>query len=680
MCLCTVFMFSGVVRATCPPGWQGWSGHCYYIETGDRMSWTNAKAACTHYKDTRLLFINRPEEKVQDSQYIKDRLISVHVTAWISTLLTINAKSVLPLQSWVSTAIKENSWIGLNDIDKDGKWSWAGGEPADTSATWLIDLTSAPAGCAEISTDGKVTSQTNCAALRTWICERDEACLRVSRPSVSPILPCPPSFRVPCPSVSPILPCPLSLRVPHPSVSPVPPCPPSFHVPCPSVSPVPLCLLSLRVPCPSVPPIPLCPLSLCTSYPSVSPVPLCLLSLCVPRPSVSPVPLCLLALRVPCPSVPPIRLCQLSPSLRVTMAVDLFLEYPRHALLKPRANSDQLASLGSAKEACILGSESCTGVTQWEGAFVLVSGNQMVLSTLVPVTAYLRTACAPGYYGIKCANTCYACPQNLICNAVTGLCDSIVTCIGGLQLSGCQRAVSLECPQEPGWWFWEDHCYFISEKTETKSWNDAKDACTFYKGTSLLTINSQEEKEWVSSMISDQAWTGLSTTSRGLIWTWADGQTPTVSASWFSVTPLGYIKNTFCVVITPAPASLAAQECVLSYRWVCEQSVRTPFQPIPGMIILEPLPQSMAGYPVLRAAELGCLSNIPQCTGVTLWNALISTLCPGDRWRLWNKGCYYIETTTGKTAPDSSLFCERFRETNLLTVDTDTEKVSYRVQ
>ncbi|XP_075042415.1 uncharacterized protein LOC142101885 [Mixophyes fleayi] len=561
----------GLVNLKCPQDskWWFWRGHCYYIETADRKSWSDGNTACSRYKGTGLLVIDSIEEKL-----------------------------------WVSAMISETSWTGLNDVDKDGRWTWGGGEPADTSVPWLNEVKSARRGCIELDPAGKLVSQADCAVRRPWICERDEG-------------------------------------------------------------------------------------------------------------------------------------------------VDLFQEFPAHALLMPvTGNSSLFSTLAEAKVACVLELQSCSGVTQWDGGFVLVTGKRLIASTAVPVTAYLKAACTPGFYGIQCSKECDECPHGAICNPATGLCDNLVTCVTGLQLTGCQKAVSLECPQESGWWYWDEHCYFISEGGETKSWDDAKFACSSYRQTWLLTINSLEEKDWVSSMIEGKVWTGLSTTSRGLVWSWVDGQRPNISAPWFSVAPLRFTMNTFCVTLSPSPAALSSEACLAPNGWVCEQTAISTFEQHQGMVILKPLPKSLKGHGGLGAAVAGCLAHLPACTGITVRQglhyavtgtdlvkstrptdiaylrsacslgftgprcaqrcpvcfkdlvcnsvrgvcqgtqscvsttqpltdcpfALTSVMCPGASWRVWKEHCYYIETTSARSHQDSSLFCERFRETKLMNIDDTEEK------
>ncbi|XP_075690985.1 uncharacterized protein LOC142659107 [Rhinoderma darwinii] len=561
----------GLISLKCPQGsgWWFWRGHCYYIQTTDTKTWLEANMACRRFKGTTFLVIDSSEEKM-----------------------------------WISAMISGKSWTGLNDIDNDGKWTWAENDPADISVPWLSDVKSSPSGCIELDTTGSLVSQVDCTAKRPWICERDEA-------------------------------------------------------------------------------------------------------------------------------------------------VDLFQEIPGHALLIPFIyNSSTLYTLAESKSACILERENCTGVTQWNNTFVLVTGTQLMAAEAVPVTAYLKTACLPGFFGTECSYHCHECPGDAACNPLTGVCDNVVTCVTGLQLAGCQKAKSLECPQEPGWWFWDGHCYYISEGGEANTWDDAKFACSSYQRTWLLTINSLQEKEWVSSMIEGNIWTGLSTTTRGLIWTWVDRQRTNMSAPWMSVTPTSFIVNNICVNLSPSPAALASDVCSAPHGWVCEQPVISMFEQHQGMILLDPMPKSQTGHDLLDAAVASCIAHIPQCTGVTLRQglhypvmgtilikstrqadiaylksacsvgffgrrcaqrcpicvkglfcnsvlgecqggetcvsilghlkscnyALTSIMCPNDLWRVWNGHCYYIETTARTSGKTSATFCERFRETNLISIDNIDEK------
>ncbi|MEE6504669.1 hypothetical protein FKM82_005288 [Ascaphus truei] len=543
------YMESTLVSLKCPqdPDWWFWNGHCYYVEKEVQKSWSDAKTACNHYKGTGLLIIDSLEEK-----------------------------------EWVSNMIKGSSWIGLNDMDKDGKWTWGEEEAANISAAWLSDINPDQSGCVEVDSSGKFWTRADCAALKLWICEGDEVHLHGwsrDRRALSSYA-CAPGFYgtncsskcyecprgIACNSVTGLCDSLVTCLV-GPDLSG---CQKAVSLECPqgpgwwywgghcyyiSKAGETKTFDDAKTACSVYRGTWLLTINsleemewvssmidvkvwtglrtvtrgivwtwddgqkpnTSASWFKIAPLGFIVNTFCV---DLSPTPGALAAQDC---LIPHRWVCE-------QPAVDLFQEHLKHALLHPLTYT--FDTLVNAKEACMLELQNCSGVTEWKGRFVLVSGKELIAASSDPVTAYFKTACAPGFYGINCSSKCYECPGGIACNSVTGICDSLVTCLFGLNLSGCQKAVSLECPQESGWWYWDEHCYYISEPGENKTFYDAKAACSFYRGTWLLTINSLEEMEWVSSMIDVKVWTGLHTDTHGIFWAWDDGQKPNTSASW----------------------------------------------------------------------------------------------------------------------------------------------------
>ncbi|XP_029469380.1 uncharacterized protein LOC115097583 [Rhinatrema bivittatum] len=444
---------------------------------------------------------------------------------------------------------------------------------------------------------------------------------------------------------------------------------------------------------------------------------------------------------------------------------DMFQEYKGRALLNPVTYINaKFDTLSTAKEACLLEVKNCSGITLWAGKFVLVTGTTLITAAAGGVDAFLKTSCAPGFFGVKCSSACFECPDNMPCNPITGACDNLLTCMAGLQLDQCQKLVSLKCPPDPGWWFWNKHCYYIEETGLTKTWQEAKMFCSSYRETMLLTISSLKEKEWIISMINRMVWTGLNSRNRGITWMWSDGQLADTSVTWLIVKQApGSTLNTICGSLKPTPEFLSGQDCVLKNGWICKNSANA-FGQHSGMLLLNPVTKHnhTQGFPSFEAAEKSCFSHLKECTGVTFWNgfyfavtgniltksirgtdvafprsacslgfhgrlcqerckvchkdlicnslqgvcqgretcisksakllecifgsksnallmfwilALISSLCPSKAWLLWKEHCYYIEPEKQATWLEAATFCANFRETDLLSIDGDEEKV-----
>lgn len=60
--------------------------------------------------------------------------------------------------------------------------------------------------------------------------------------------------------------------------------------------------------------------------------------------------------------------------------------------------------------------------------------------------------------------------------------------------------VNLKCPSDPGWWYWKGNCYYI-ETVTLLTWDKARDFCSNYHGTKLLSTPSSLEEQVACSSL-----------------------------------------------------------------------------------------------------------------------------------------------------------------------------------
>ncbi|KAK3508499.1 hypothetical protein QTP70_031355 [Hemibagrus guttatus] len=70
--------------------------------------------------------------------------------------------------------------------------------------------------------------------------------------------------------------------------------------------------------------------------------------------------------------------------------------------------------------------------------------------------------------------------------------------------------------------------YFV---TKRMGWNEARQECRS-RGADLVIINSREEQEYLSQMVTGEAWIGLSDSAEEGKWMWVDGTTMTTGFWW----------------------------------------------------------------------------------------------------------------------------------------------------
>ncbi|KAI7811358.1 putative CD209 antigen [Triplophysa rosa] len=111
--------------------------------------------------------------------------------------------------------------------------------------------------------------------------------------------------------------------------------------------------------------------------------------------------------------------------------------------------------------------------------------------------------------------------------------------------------------------------YYIS--SEKKSWTDSRQFCRD-RGGDLVIINTEEEQKYVSSIVNERAWIGLSDTEKEGNMKWVDN-TPLNKGFWAQDEPNDNKGNEDCVEIwNPKPFlnNWNDLQCSETRKWVCE--------------------------------------------------------------------------------------------------------------
>ncbi|XP_042303868.1 uncharacterized protein LOC121920758 [Sceloporus undulatus] len=261
-------------------------------------------------------------------------------------------------------------------------------------------------------------------------------------------------------------------------------------------------------------------------------------------------------------------------------------------------------SLSEAFQHCRLERTLCTGVQKIRDSYITFLAKRLVLvsgSFANLYTAYLKSACTPGYYGPRCHITC-TCNGTENCNPLTGQCAENEQCNEDYLTTDCEKGViNLKCPKDPGWWFWKNNCYYI-ETAKRRTWEEAKNFCLAYHQTELMPQpQSEQEKIWLASMLTDNTWLGLAvkkakdTANFEEIYRRALLTCPQMNRN-------GTIEYVKC-------SSLAA--------WVCKRSVDAKmFWKYNNSILILPLGNKMYNYKA--HAKSACFLE-EKCTGITYW-------------------------------------------------------------
>ncbi|XP_033966215.1 C-type lectin domain family 4 member E-like isoform X1 [Pseudochaenichthys georgianus] len=129
---------------TCPAGWRKSGCSCYLLST-EKASWEQSRQNCTA-RAADLVIVDSYEE-----------------------------------QEFITSMIKEQTWIGLNDINQEGTWKWVDGTPltlkywGSTPDNGSGDPVWGEEDCASL-VDGRETrtnwNDLRCATRLHWICEK----------------------------------------------------------------------------------------------------------------------------------------------------------------------------------------------------------------------------------------------------------------------------------------------------------------------------------------------------------------------------------------------------------------------------------------------------------------------------------------------------------------------------
>uniref|UniRef100_A0A3Q1KFN6 C-type lectin domain-containing protein n=1 Tax=Anabas testudineus TaxID=64144 RepID=A0A3Q1KFN6_ANATE len=131
------------LQKTCPAGWRMFSCSCYFLSS-QLGSWTFGRDDCRK-KGAHLVVIDSAEE-----------------------------------QTFLSGFTKQQTWIGLSDLEKEGTWKWMDGTPL-TLKYWTRNQPDNGGGdprwgeedCVHIRTEeNTLWNDLSCNNSQQWICEK----------------------------------------------------------------------------------------------------------------------------------------------------------------------------------------------------------------------------------------------------------------------------------------------------------------------------------------------------------------------------------------------------------------------------------------------------------------------------------------------------------------------------
>ena len=129
---------------------------------------------------------------------------------------------------------------------------------------------------------------------------------------------------------------------------------------------------------------------------------------------------------------------------------------------------------------------------------------------------------------------------------------------------------------DKGWHYFQNSCYWFSDPSDTRSWQDARDNCRGNFSAHLLELNSDEELEFVLSKISvtpDSVWVGASYSLQDNMFQWGHSKAPVQWDYWSTGALGGGREHDSCVFLTKWKPikTLSSAYCGIKQRFVCEK-------------------------------------------------------------------------------------------------------------
>ena len=126
------------------------------------------------------------------------------------------------------------------------------------------------------------------------------------------------------------------------------------------------------------------------------------------------------------------------------------------------------------------------------------------------------------------------------------------------------------CNQNDGWKGFNNYCY--KHVQDLKTWDNAKTDCVA-AGSYLVTIHSEEEQDFVSSIIpvNVDVWMGGNDLATEGDWVWEDGKPWGVYTKWRPGEPNNYQDNEDCLLMVEREKTWNDKECSAQQSSVCKK-------------------------------------------------------------------------------------------------------------
>ncbi|XP_034003324.1 CD209 antigen-like protein A [Trematomus bernacchii] len=145
--------------------------------------------------------------------------------------------------------------------------------------------------------------------------------------------------------------------------------------------------------------------------------------------------------------------------------------------------------------------------------------------------------------------------------------------INQLNVSLTEKTREVECLKKTcpeGWRKFGCSCYLFS--TEKASWEQSRQDCRA-EGAHLVIVDSEEEQEFITRMIKENTWIGLSDREEEGTWKWVDGSPLNLNLTFWSPGQPDNFDEEDCAEIWSIDHSQSWNDkaCKNDQHWICEK-------------------------------------------------------------------------------------------------------------
>ncbi|XP_043575776.1 lectin BRA-3-like isoform X3 [Chiloscyllium plagiosum] len=130
-------------------------------------------------------------------------------------------------------------------------------------------------------------------------------------------------------------------------------------------------------------------------------------------------------------------------------------------------------------------------------------------------------------------------------------------------------ADGINCPGNRDWYMRNDHCY-LWKPSLTATWERALNICRAYRGTDLVYLDSLDEKDWLTTQVTEVFWTGLNDRATESVFQWTTNSSLDADLEPFLKNDLMNGDSKDCIEMDANTGQLMDRSCSEIKTFVCK--------------------------------------------------------------------------------------------------------------